>query len=81
LAREDEKATLQTDEAQRILKQVEHDSQSLLLGGMPSHGSSGDENGDVLDGAEVWGRRIGRTLAIVLALVILIWFLFAPAGA
>lgn len=76
-----ERATREVDEAQRILKQVEQDSQSLLLGGMPSHSRSETDDAIALDKTEVWGRRIGRTLAIAFAVVILLWFLFPPTGA
>lgn len=81
MAKEDDRTSREVNEAQRILKQVEHDSQSLLLGGMPSHSSSGAEDRDKLDDTEILGRRIGRTLAIAFAVAIVLWFLLAPASA
>jgi len=66
-------------EAQRILQQVERDSQSFLLGGLPSHTAERGDDEVKSDALELWGRRIGRSLAVVLAVLILVWFLM-PFG-
>lgn len=67
----------ETREAARILKQAEQDSQSILLGGLPSYRASpsGDEHGK--DVIERWGRRIGRSLAIAAAIAIVGWFVLS----
>lgn len=64
----------QQKEAARILAQVEQDSQSFLLGGMPSHQTPPANPSIETDPAERWGRRIGRSLAVAAAIFIIIWF-------
>jgi len=65
-------------EAANILKQVERDSQSIVLGGMPSISRPGDEPAPA-DAMEFWGRRIGRVLAVIGAVVAVFWLLTSLA--
>ena len=67
-------------EAQRILQQVERDSQSIILGGLPSHAAQRSDDGVKNDALELWGRRIGRSLAVAFAVLIVIWFLMPSGG-
>ncbi len=67
-------------ESQEILRGVERDSGSFLTGSMSraqdrlaAHFSARDAEGE--DGAEKWGRRIGRALGLV-AFAVLVLNLF-----
>lgn len=63
-------------EAASILKQVERDSQSIVLGGLPSASRATSEPEPEPDDAmELWGRKIGRALAVIAAGVAVIWLL------
>ncbi|MEZ5871411.1 MAG: hypothetical protein R3D32_06115 [Nitratireductor sp.] len=70
----------QVREAQRILKRVERDSETIGASSLArtasrikDHMAGGDAPED--DAAEIWGRRIGRSLGLI-AVVILVIYLF-----
>lgn len=76
---QDGKNTTDQQEAERILKQVERDSQSIVLGGLPVRTTSNEADEAKGDTIELWGRRIGRSLAVIAAALILAW-LFITLG-
>lgn len=67
-------------EAKRILERVERDSETIGASSLArtasrikDHMAGGDAPED--DAAEIWGRRIGRSLGLI-AVVILVVYLF-----
>ncbi len=56
------------EEAERILRQVERDSQSIVFGGMPASAPADAGREASRDPVEEWGRRIGRGLAVIAAI-------------
>lgn len=74
IERENSSPKTAEQEAASILKQVERDSQSIIFGGMHAAPSPGDDapEGDPI---EYWGRRIGRTLGVMGAVLAAIWLL------
>jgi len=64
-------------EAANILKQVERDSRSIVLGGMPSTSRANEPAPG--DAVELWGRRIGRVFAVIAAVIAVIWLLTSIA--
>jgi hypothetical protein len=68
-------------EGRRIIERAERDSQDVLSGHLARarrHFSGGDA--DPADKVELWGRRIGRLLSLVGAVVLAILLLRHLAG-
>lgn len=72
--------TPEQDEAEKILKRVEQQSETLGTSSMrrtaeniKAHmsGDDADEN----DWAELWGKRIGRALSVIFFIILLIYLL------
>lgn len=67
----------QEDESRRILERVERDSSDFFLGGTKrarDHFAASDAKDE--DWTELWGRRIGRTLGLGFAIVLIVWLWF-----
>lgn len=65
-------------ESRRILERVSRDSDTLLLSKARDHFAAREAEGQ--DPAELWGRRIARVLALVFALVAILWLWSYLAG-
>lgn len=69
------------EESRRILERVNRDSDSLFLRSASrarDHFAAREAEGE--DWTELWGRRIGRTLGLVAAFLLVLWIVFSLAG-
>ena len=73
----------QEEESRRILERVERDSSDFFLRGTKrarDHFAANDAQHE--DWTELWGRRIGRTLGLGFAIVLIVWlWLYLTRGA
>jgi hypothetical protein len=68
-------------ESRRILEQVSRDSDSLLWRSASrarDHFAAREAEGG--DWTELWGRRIGRALALVAAAILIVWLILYLSG-
>lgn len=68
-------------ESRRILERVDRDSESLLMRSAArarDHFTAREAEGE--DWTELWGRRLGRALAVVFAIFLLAWLWLTLTG-
>ncbi|MCZ8314171.1 hypothetical protein [Phreatobacter sp.] len=61
------------DEARRILDRAHRDSAPMMESALQRSSDFFTAKGESEDPAEIWGKRVGRILAIVAAIGCLVW--------
>lgn len=61
------------DEARRILDRAHRDSAPMMESSLQRGSDFFTAKGESEDPAEIWGKRVGRILAIVAAIGCLVW--------
>ncbi|PTM51758.1 hypothetical protein [Phreatobacter oligotrophus] len=61
------------DEARRILDRADRDSAPMMESALQRSGDFFTARGESDDPAEIWGKRVGRILAVVAAIGCLVW--------
>jgi hypothetical protein len=61
------------DEARRILDRAHRDSAPMMESALQRGSDFFTAKGESEDPAEIWGKRVGRILAIVAAIGCLVW--------
>ncbi|MCR4265633.1 hypothetical protein [Nitratireductor sp. ZSWI3] len=73
--RKDDKAET---ESRRILERVGRESESSMLGRVRDHVTANDVRKD--DPVELWGTRIGRTIAVTVLVALIAWLFYYVFG-
>jgi hypothetical protein len=61
------------EEAERTLARVERDSAPLLGSALQRSSDFFSAKGESTDPAEIWGKRVGRVLAVIGAVICLVY--------